>query len=30
MLKVLINNVRSFWWFYAVLFIPLALVVGWS
>ncbi len=30
MLKVLINNIRSFWWFYAILFVPLAFVVGWS
>ncbi|CUI41896.1 Uncharacterised protein [Achromobacter xylosoxidans] len=29
MLKVLIKNVRSFWWFYAILFVPLGIVVGW-
>lgn len=29
MLKVLINNIRSFWWFYAILFVPLGIVVGW-
>ncbi|CUJ42042.1 Uncharacterised protein [Achromobacter xylosoxidans] len=29
MLKVLINNVRSFWWFYAILFVPLGIAVGW-
>lgn len=29
MLKVLINNVRSFWWFYAIFFVPLGIVVGW-
>lgn len=29
MLKVLINNVLSFWWFYAILFVPLGIVVGW-
>lgn len=29
MLKVLINNFRSFWWFYAILFVLLGIVVGW-
>lgn len=29
MLKVLIKNLLSFWWFYAILLIPLGYVVGW-
>lgn len=30
MIKLLLANLRDFWWFYVALVIPLGFVVGWS